>query len=121
MKQQLGLSGGLTYARLITKILKYCEVDLKREPKNRMDPKDWEINVGATLRNTRIIQDKDGIYKYKDDPSIYAHPPVPEDGYTNEVLYNKFCSVESFMMNGFRDLCLEVASLKNLYLSQNQN
>lgn len=63
MQHQLGLSGGLPYARLITKILEYREVDLKKEPKKRMNPKECKINVGATLRNTGIIHNRVGIYK----------------------------------------------------------
>lgn len=121
MQHQQSLSGGLPYAILITKILAFYGVDFKREPKKRMNPKECEINVGVTLRNTRIIQDKDDIYKYKDGPTINAPPPVPKCGYSNEFLYNKFFSMDSYMMNGFRELRLEVASLKNLYHSQKQN
>lgn len=86
-----------------------------------IDPKEWKINVRDTLRNTRIIQDKDDIYEYKGDPIVNAPPPVPEDGYTDELLYNKFCSTDSYMVNEFRELRLEVALLKNLYHIKNQN
>jgi hypothetical protein len=55
MQHQQGLRGGLPYARLITKILEFCGVDLKREPKKRMNPKECEINVRATIRDTLII------------------------------------------------------------------
>lgn len=60
-----------------------------------MNPKDCEINVGTSLRNTSIILDNDDPYKYKDDPTIITSPLVPKGGYTNEVLYKKIYFMES--------------------------
>lgn len=88
MKHQQRFSGGLPYARLITKIMRFYEVDLKIEPKNKMK-KQCEINVGAALKNTGIFQDIDGIFKYKDDNTAPIPPPETEGGYTNEAIYNK--------------------------------
>lgn len=60
MQHQLGLSGDLPYARLITRILEYCGVDLKREPKKKMSSRECEINdvghlkkIWASLKKTR--------------------------------------------------------------------
>ena len=121
MQHQQGFSGGLPYARLITRILEHCGIDLKRQPKKNMNANECEINVGAIGRNTGIFKDKDGIYKHKDDSSVNAPPPAPEGGYTNEALYNKLCSVETYMVSGFRELRLEMAFLKSQYQTQNQD
>lgn len=81
-----------------------------------MSAKECEIHVGAAGRNMGIFHDKDGIFKHKDDPSVSLAPPKPEGGYANESIYNKLCFVETLMTFGFRELRLEIASLK----SQNQ-
>lgn len=86
-----------------------------------MNAKECEINVGDVGRNTRIFKDKDGVYKHKDDSSVNAPPPAPEGGYTNEALYNKLYSVETYMVSSFRELRLEMASLKSQYQTQNQD
>lgn len=122
MKHQQSLTDGLPYARLITKILEGCEIDLKWEPKKKMSAKECEINDLTSVRNTGIFLDMDGMYKYKHEPSN-APPPAPEGGYTNEVLYNKICSVESTMMHNYHEHKFEMASIKRLLenLTKSQN
>lgn len=100
IKHQQSLTGGLPYARLITKILEGCEIDMKWEPKKKMSSRECEINASTLVRNTGIFLYKDEVYKYKDEPSN-APPPTPEGGYTNKVLYNKICLVESTMMRNY--------------------
>lgn len=122
MKHQQFLTGGLPYARLITKILEGSGINLKWEPKKKMYARECEINASTLVRNTGIFLDKDDVYKYKDDPSN-APPPAPECGYTNEFLYNKICSVESTMMRSYREQKFEMASIKRLLenLTKTQN
>lgn len=118
MQHQQCLTRGLPYARLATKITRFCGVDLKREPKEKMK-REFEINIGVALKNTGIYQNTNDTYKYKDHlttpipPPAIAPPPAPEGGYTNEAIYNKICSVENFMMTKFRDLLLEFNAYKN--------
>lgn len=114
------MSGRLPYARMITRIMEQCGIYLKREPKKKMSVKEYEINVGDVGRNTGILKDKDNIFKHKDDLFVSVPPPELEGGYTNESLYNKLCSIETLMVSKFRDLRLEIASLKSQYQNQNQ-
>lgn len=118
MHHQRGLSGGLPYDRLVTKIMEYCGIDLRDEPKKKVSSNECEINIGATGKNMGIFKDKDGLFKHKDVAhSSSSPPPIPEDDYTNEVFYNKICSTETLVTTGFRDLRLEIAQHRN----QNQD
>lgn len=47
MKHQQSLTGGLPNARLITKILEGCGIDLKRQPKKKMIAKEYEISAST--------------------------------------------------------------------------
>lgn len=78
-----------------------------------MSAKECEINASTSIRNTGIFLDMDGMYKYKDESSN-TPLPAPEGGYSNEVLYNKICSVESTMMRNYREQKFEMDSIKRL-------
>lgn len=57
MHHQKGLSGGLPYARLITKILEFCDIDLKGDPKKKnKTSKECDMIIGATNKNMGILQ-----------------------------------------------------------------
>lgn len=114
MKHQQIVSGGLPYARLISRILEAIGLALRREPQNKMTEKDCEINARMTLKNTRIIKDGDGRFKCKEESSSNAPQPVPKGGYTNEMLYSKICSIEATMNRNHHKHKLEMASLKRL-------
>lgn len=119
MKHQQSLTGGLPYARLISKILEACGIDLKREPKKKMTARECEINASTSIWNTGIFLDMDGTYKYKDESLTSSSdpqppPPAPEGGYSNEALYNKICSVEMTMMKNYHEQKFEMASIKRL-------
>lgn len=102
MLHEWGLTGGLPYGILVTKILKYFDISFKREPKKEVTSKVCEINVKASNKNMRIFKDKDGIYKHLDQiPSSSFEVSVPKGGYSNEFLYNKICSLENLMTTGF--------------------
>lgn len=47
MLHRKGLHSGLPYGRLITKILKFCDIELKREPKMEMTTRACEISVSV--------------------------------------------------------------------------
>lgn len=114
MHHQRWLSGGLPYVRLITKILEFFDINLIGEPKKIMTSKECEITVGVANKNMGIYKDKDGIYKHRDIvPSFSSDAHIPEGGYTNEVIYKKMCSLETLVINGFRDLHFELAELRN--------
>lgn len=115
MKHQKSLTSGLPYVRLITKILEGYGIDLKREPKKKMFAREYEINASTSVRNI-------GIFSDKDEPSN-ASPLAPEGGYTNEVLYNKICSVESTMIRNYHEQKFEMTSIKRLLenLTKSQN
>jgi hypothetical protein len=128
MKHQQSLTGGLPYARLISKILEACGIDLKREPKQKMTARECEINASTSVRNTSIFLDMDGTYKYKDESSTSSNvppppPSAPEGGYSNEALYNKIYSVETTMMKNYHEQKFEMASIKRLLenLTKSQN
>lgn len=128
MKHQQSLTGGLPYARLISKILEACGIDLKREPKKKMTANECEINASTSVRNTSIFLDMDGTYKYKYESSTTSNaplppPPAPEGGYSNEALYNKIFSVETTMMKNYCEQKFEMASIKRVLenLSKSQN
>lgn len=113
MHHQRGLIGGLPHARLITKILKFCGVDLTGEPKKKITSKDCEISVGATNMNMEIYKDKDEFFKHRDTaPSASSDAPIPKDGYANEVLYNKMCFIKNLITTDFCDIRLEIAELR---------
>ncbi|KAI5409249.1 hypothetical protein KIW84_054887 [Lathyrus oleraceus] len=86
--------------------------DLKRELKEKMKTK-CEINIRGALKKTRIYQDINGTYKYKDYLTAPIPPPAPKGRYTNEAIYNRIFSVEYIMMTEFRDLHLEFNAYKN--------
>lgn len=92
--------------------MEYYGIDLSGEPKKKMSSKECEINTGATGKNMGIFKDNDGIFKHRDVAPSSA-PPEPKGGYTNEAIYNKMCSLETLVTTGFRELRLEIASLKN--------
>lgn len=112
MQHLRGLSGGVPYARLITRVMEFCECDLKREPIKKMSAKDCKIHVGAARNNMGFFNDKYGIYKYIDDSYVYVPSPAPERGYLNEVIFNKQCAMETRSSSKLYDLHLDVASLK---------
>lgn len=115
MKHQQILSGGLPYARLISRFLEANGLDLRREPQNKMTKKDYEINARTSLKNTRIIKDGDGQFKYKEDSSLNAPQPVPEGGYKNDMLYTNMCSTKATMNRNHREHKLRMALLKRLF------
>ena len=94
MEHQHWLTGDLPYSRAIKKILEHDEVSLKIYPKEIMTDKDYEINDKTALKNIGIILDREGKFVYKEDPTPDSPPPVPEGGYTLELLFNKLCSME---------------------------
>ncbi|CAI8604907.1 unnamed protein product [Vicia faba] len=102
------LSGGLPYARLITKILQHCDIDLKREPREDMDVKDCEINDKTALRYIGIVLDRDGKFQFQ---TAYRPLPIPVGGYSHEITYNKICSVESTMMRHHQENKFEFSPL----------
>lgn len=81
-----------------------------------MTVKECEINASTSVTNTGIFLDMDDMYKYKDESSTSSNAPPPtlEGGYSNEVLYNKICSVETTMMKNYREQKFEMASIKRL-------
>lgn len=128
IKHQQSVTGGLPFARLISKILEACGINLKREPKKKMTARECEINASTSVWNTDIFLDMDGTYKYKDECSTSSSAPSPppldpEGEYMNETLYNKICSVETTMMKNYREQNFEMASIKRLLenLSKSQN
>lgn len=66
MQHQRGLSGGLPYARLVTWIMEYYDIDLRGESKKNMSLKEFEIHVGAVGKNMGIYKDNDGIFNHRD-------------------------------------------------------
>lgn len=92
--------------------MQYYDIDLRGEPKKKISSKDCEIHVGAAGKNMGIYKDKDGIFKHRDAAPSSA-PPKPEGGDTNEVIYNKMCSLETLVTTGFRELWFEITFLKN--------
>lgn len=128
MKHQQSLTRGLPHARLISKILEGCDIDMKREPKKKMTARECEINASTSVWNISIFLDMDGTYKYKGESSTSSNypsppPPAPEGGYSNEALYNKICSVETTMMQNYREQKFEMTSTKRLLenLTKSQN
>lgn len=64
-----------------------------------------------------IFKDKDDIYKHREVGSSSSFFPMPESGPTNQMLDDKLFHMENFMTQELRDICLEIANLKN---NQNQ-
>lgn len=117
MIHQKKLSSGLPYARLITKVLLFCKIDLHGESRFKMNSKEYEINIGATNKNMRIFKDKDDIFKQREVASFTSSSTlIPEGDSTNQMLYDKLCHIENFVTQGFQDIFVEIANLK-----QNQN
>lgn len=69
---------------------------MKREPQFMMTVKTNEINVDSATKNTGIGYDlPSDMYRYRESAGHSSStPPIPKGGYTNEVLYNKLCSVD---------------------------
>ncbi|KAI5433285.1 hypothetical protein KIW84_020533 [Lathyrus oleraceus] len=105
----------LSYARLVTKIIQFCQINLHGESRFKMIAKEHEINIWASNKNLEIFKDKDGIFKHKEVVS-YAATLLPEGSVSNEILYEKMHSIENLFRTGFRDRHLEIANIK-----QNQN
>lgn len=111
LQQQLSLSTRLPYARLISRILELTEMDLIRETCTKMKSTTNEINEITIFKNTRIIKDIDGTYRYADDGQASNQAfPIPEGGITNEFLYTT-------MMTQHRETSCAIASLRNLILN----
>src|ERR1043165_8366168 len=77
-----------------------------------MTEKDAEINVKTALKNTGIVVDLEGRFNYKEDLATNAPPPIPEGGYTMELLFNKMCSIETTIVNNHRENQFEHALLR---------
>lgn len=89
MVSQNKISGGLPYARLITKILQTYGIDLCGETRFQMTPKEHEINVRVANKNMRIFKDKDGIYRHREVGYSSSYVPMPEGCPTNQMIYEK--------------------------------
>lgn len=68
MNHQQSLTRGLPYARLISKILEACGIDLKREPKKKMTARECEINASTSVCNIGIFLDIDGRISTRMNP-----------------------------------------------------
>lgn len=67
LQQQLSLSTRLPYARLISRILEMTNLDLNREPCTKMRSTANEINEITIVKNTGIIKDSNGTFRYADE------------------------------------------------------
>lgn len=100
--------------RLVIKIMEYCDIDLRGEPKKKMSSKECEITIGAVEKNMGIFNYKDGLFKHRDiTPSSSSAPPIPEDGYTKKDLYNKTWSIEILLTIIFCNIHLQIDQLKH--------
>lgn len=78
--------GRMPYARILTKIFKYFNVDIYKELNVKMNSNDCEINI-------KIINNKMDVpyvsiartFKYLDEESV---EPSQESGVTNQMLMN---------------------------------
>lgn len=105
MVHQKKLFDGLPYARLITKVLEFYQIDLHGKSRFKMNAKEHEINIGTTNKNMGIFKDKDCIFKHRDVPSsTSSYSPMPEGGLTNQMLYDKLCNIENIVIQGFYDI-----------------
>lgn len=120
MKHQLSLIGGLPYGRVISRILEFHDVQLQREPNTPMAARNCEINEITATKNTDIIIEPNGVFRYKDTVASSAPPPTPEGDITNYMLYNKMCSIETTMNHNHSVTQHGIKSLRKLFLSMNR-
>lgn len=93
------ITGGLSYVRIITNILLFCQIDLCGESRFKMNAKKHEIIIGATNKNMGIFKDNDGIFKHREiASSISSYALMPEGGLTNQMLYDKFCQLKTLSL-----------------------
>ncbi|CAI8609931.1 unnamed protein product [Vicia faba] len=78
MEYSKDFSSSLPYARVISRILVSCGVELHREPYKKMG----------------IFMDVDGLFKHKNDANVYASSPAPSGGYTLELIYKNMCEMD---------------------------
>lgn len=108
---------GRPYARLIPKILQFCQIDLHGESRFKMNVKEHEINIGAGNTNMGIFKNKDIIFKHREVASSISYfVPMPKGGPTNQMLYDKLCHIGNSVAQEFCDIHLEIVDLK-----RNQN
>lgn len=121
MKHQSSLNGGLSYGRIVSRILELHDVPLQREPKTPMTVRNCEINEITATKNTGIISiGPNGVFRYKDTVASSAPPPIPEGDITNAMLYNKMCSIETTMNHNHSVTQHGIKSLRKLFLSMNR-
>lgn len=61
-----------------------------------------------------IYKDEDGIFKHRDTaPSVSSDAPIPEGGYTNDVLYKNMWFIKNLVRTDLCDIHLEIAELRN--------
>lgn len=94
------------------------ELDFHREPCTKMKSTTNGINEITIVKNTGIINDIDGNYRYAEEGQAANQAfLIPEGGVSNEFLYQTMMSQYRETMNLHRETSRAIASLRNLILN----